>query len=233
MFTYTEESMVGRRFGKLVVASQAEPDRARNVRRWQCRCDCGNATIVVTRDLGHTKSCGKCKRSAVAISAIDAAWVAGLFDGEGCICIVQQKKKENRSRWFELAVSLSNTHLQSLERLMRLFGFGRIYRCRASETRRPHYKWGLSTCQAESFLLTVLPYLFIKHRQAELALEFRGLGQRKPYQVVPPEIYDRMCQIADEMRTLNGNTYLKEMVKPVPGHYTTPAAARHGAFETN
>lgn len=47
----------GKRYGRLVVLGRAE-----NIGRnsaWQCRCDCGNFTIVLGANLGrHTKSCG-------------------------------------------------------------------------------------------------------------------------------------------------------------------------------
>lgn len=54
--------LTGKRFGKLVVVSRAE-----NIGRevaWNCKCDCGNETIVRGNCLrrGSTKSCG-CGRS--------------------------------------------------------------------------------------------------------------------------------------------------------------------------
>lgn len=55
--------LTGMRFGALTVLSQAETTidaHGRPMRRWMCRCDCGN-TIVTTRlnlRKGDTKSCG-------------------------------------------------------------------------------------------------------------------------------------------------------------------------------
>ena len=55
--------LTGLRFGRLTVLSQAETTftaGGRPVRRWNCRCDCGN-TIVTTRQnlrKGDTRSCG-------------------------------------------------------------------------------------------------------------------------------------------------------------------------------
>lgn len=55
--------LTGMRFGRLTVLSQAESSydkSGRPVRRWLCKCDCGN-TIVTTRQnlrKGDTKSCG-------------------------------------------------------------------------------------------------------------------------------------------------------------------------------
>ena len=53
----------GRRFGKLLVVSEAERShdaRGHAVRRWLCRCDCGREKLLSTFRLiqNHVKSCG-------------------------------------------------------------------------------------------------------------------------------------------------------------------------------
>lgn len=50
--------MIGTRFGRLIVVSDA-PARD-GARYWQCACDCGGESIVSTESLkaGNTKSCG-------------------------------------------------------------------------------------------------------------------------------------------------------------------------------
>lgn len=53
----------GERYGKLVVVEEAEPIYSKTgkmIRRWKCKCDCGNITIVRHGDLrnGSTVSCG-------------------------------------------------------------------------------------------------------------------------------------------------------------------------------
>ncbi len=55
-------SLIGKRFGKLVVVAQAESKSGQ--RRWICQCDCGGTNIVTTGNLnsGHTTNCG-CKKS--------------------------------------------------------------------------------------------------------------------------------------------------------------------------
>lgn len=58
-------NLIGRRFGRLVVLSQAPTLR---YSRWHCRCDCGAECIVSTQMLhmGNrgTRSCGCLKREA-------------------------------------------------------------------------------------------------------------------------------------------------------------------------
>lgn len=50
--------LTGERYERLVVIKEVE--RNGNNRRWLCKCDCGNETIVYQSNLrrGHTKSCG-------------------------------------------------------------------------------------------------------------------------------------------------------------------------------
>lgn len=52
--------LVGQQFGKLTVVAE-HPDRYKNgAKKWICKCDCGNETIVRTDNLrsGHATSCG-------------------------------------------------------------------------------------------------------------------------------------------------------------------------------
>lgn len=49
--------LTGRNFGRLVVIKKAQ---SKPEMRWECRCECGNTTIVSGKNLnrGHTQSCG-------------------------------------------------------------------------------------------------------------------------------------------------------------------------------
>lgn len=53
------KSLVGKRFGKLVVLERVENDRFNHV-NYKCQCDCGGITIVDAGNLrqGNTSSCG-------------------------------------------------------------------------------------------------------------------------------------------------------------------------------
>lgn len=51
--------MVEKRFGKLVIISQAQNDINNNI-RWNCKCDCGETKVIQGAPLRHNrvKSCG-------------------------------------------------------------------------------------------------------------------------------------------------------------------------------
>ena len=59
-----KESLIGRRFGKLTVIRRAEPKNKYKQVYYECRCDCGNTTVVRKGHLvsGETTSCG-CSKS--------------------------------------------------------------------------------------------------------------------------------------------------------------------------
>lgn len=63
------DPMIGQRFGKLVVISQAErrQDLASRCRRYICQCDCGNIIEVNGNSLrsNHTQSCGCTRKENV------------------------------------------------------------------------------------------------------------------------------------------------------------------------
>lgn len=79
----------GERYGKLVVVEEAEPIYSKTgkmIRRWKCKCDCGNITIVRHGDLrnGSTVSCG-CynyeKESAAKTHGYSRTKLGNVFEG--------------------------------------------------------------------------------------------------------------------------------------------------------
>ncbi len=54
------EDLTGKRFGKLTAIKKTERRSSNGASLWQCRCDCGNISLVRTCDLkdGSTASCG-------------------------------------------------------------------------------------------------------------------------------------------------------------------------------
>jgi hypothetical protein len=60
---------IGRKFGRLTVEAELEPDQHKKV-HWLCRCDCGGTSTPSTRALitGNSKSCGCARRNAIGAS---------------------------------------------------------------------------------------------------------------------------------------------------------------------
>lgn len=54
------KDLTGQRFGRLVAVKALPPAPGRRNKRWECRCDCGNTSVVDGSNLttGNTISCG-------------------------------------------------------------------------------------------------------------------------------------------------------------------------------
>lgn len=99
----------------------------------------------------------------------DAAYIAGLIDGEGTISLARKHRNDNR----QLVVSISSTEPVLLEFVLRTVGAGRITRKRAYSTRHtPSVTFTISNRQALALLEQVAPYLrTYKTQRANLVLD--------------------------------------------------------------
>jgi hypothetical protein len=77
--------LTGQRFGRLVAIERAENHKRGDV-QWRCRCDCGDESIVLTRNLqrGATRSCGCLRREFnAARGAVDRNIVEAPAEAAG------------------------------------------------------------------------------------------------------------------------------------------------------
>ena len=101
---------------------------------------------------------------------------AGFFDGEGCIGIYNQDivKRGRCYSAYSLRITMGNTNEASLEALA--VEFGGIVRKAARKTGcKQLYIWSVPFAKRTALLRAMLPYLIVKRRHAELALEYLSL----------------------------------------------------------
>jgi hypothetical protein len=105
----------------------------------------------------------------LSLSIADAAYIAGLVDGEGTITLTRLHRNEQR----RLVVSISNTDRALLEYVQQALSMGRITSKRTySQLHTPSFAWQVSSKQALQVLLQIHPYLrTYKTRRAALALD--------------------------------------------------------------
>lgn len=115
----------------------------------------------------------------------EAAYVAGIIDGEGSLTLAHRKRNEERG-WesIEPNVRISNTNLALMEYLSALLG-ARSYVAlgRPKSHWKPQYTISISAfAEIAALLERIMPYLVIKHRRAEIMLHLvrRRLSQ-EPY----------------------------------------------------
>ena len=101
-------------------------------------------------------------------------WIAGFFDGEGCVN-TQKPYKDCKSRL--LRVSIAQCDRSPLEELKILFGGSISCHKRAIEgsNHRDCFTWKVSAQKAEDFLTAIRPYVRVKRLQVEAALQLRLL----------------------------------------------------------
>lgn len=110
----------------------------------------------------------------------EAAYAAGLFDGEGCVLIAYPRSgNKSRRRYHRLDVSVSNTDIRALVWLKEHFE-GRINKLSRFGRSRDAWQWRANDGTAETFLQTILPFVIIKREQVEIAIAFRQTIRHEP-----------------------------------------------------
>ena len=109
---------------------------------------------------------------------VDLAYVAGIFDGEGCICLRSSKRRS-----YTLDVSIVNTNEWLMQWLKFAFGgncYSMQYKSNEERNWKPCWRWALASNKAMNFLELIHPYLRLKKPQADIAIKFqrarRGMG---------------------------------------------------------
>jgi len=107
-------------------------------------------------------------------------YVAGFFDGEGCVCISKSKRKnwEYQTRYLEyvFSVGIGNTYFPILYFLKDRFGGSlhlNLSGKRKKATYKPFLQWNISGRKAKRFLEQILPFLIVKKSQAEIGIAFQ------------------------------------------------------------
>lgn len=111
----------------------------------------------------------------------DAAYAAGIMDGEGsfCVCSIAPGTKGSVTRSYRPSIEVGMVDKQSIALLQKNWGGNILQR---NITRRngtkPYYHWYLRQDEMPLFLNEIYPFLRIKQPQAALLLKFLAL--RRP-----------------------------------------------------
>ena len=107
-------------------------------------------------------------REVIHMALTDAAYIAGLIDGEGTVTLSRRHRNENR----HLVVSISNTELPLLDYVLHTVGAGKITGKRTSQSHHtPSYTYAIYNRQAIALLEQTYPYLkTYKAKRAEIIL---------------------------------------------------------------
>jgi len=107
-------------------------------------------------------------RKFQGLTKSDAAYIAGLIDGEGTVTLTRKHKNENR----QLCVSISSTERDLLEFVLSVTGVGKITNKSVSKSHHTRsYAYAVYNRQALDLLEATVPHLkSYKRNRAELIL---------------------------------------------------------------
>ena len=104
---------------------------------------------------------------ALLMKKVDLAYVAGLFDGEGCISIAKCKPRwPGCSPYYRLVVAVNMAN-EYIPRLLKSHFGGWVNRSpKGKEHWRQEWQWHLGSKEAVAFLEAIMPYLKLKIEEA-------------------------------------------------------------------
>ncbi len=102
---------------------------------------------------------------------VNIAWVAGFFDGEGCVSITRRQRSANFVEHF-MAVQIAQKDPRPIRLIHDEFG-GCLTIARRGKSSFFYLRFHGKT--AERFLKAIEPYVICKDKEVHLGLELRGL----------------------------------------------------------
>ena len=105
---------------------------------------------------------------------ISTEYVAGFFDGEGCVNISADRNNKPFIR-----ILIVNTDNDVLEQFKEKWGGNITHNKRHKENWKRSYTWRLSHQKAINFLKDLEPHLIVKKKQTNLAISFYELTPGK------------------------------------------------------
>jgi hypothetical protein len=141
----------------------------------------------------------------------ELAYLAGLFDGEGTICIQKDTRplaKDNGRNWnpiYNVTFRVGMTHRGAVERFKEFFKVGFIDCEKSYHKFRPMWRYSIRRRDdAKRVIEMIEPYLMVKKEQAHYALCYflNCPSQRGRY--MTPRVLERKEWYYQKMRELNG-----------------------------
>lgn len=93
------------------------------------------------------------------------AFLAGLFDADGCVSIYQSFNKKSNRTFTVHTCEISMTNEEVINWIKNTVGFGNVFYREAHKDwmgTKPQWRWKVSHRKALEFAKTILPYSIIK-----------------------------------------------------------------------
>jgi len=118
---------------------------------------------------GQLKNAAKPGTHCHALAVVQAAYLAGMIDADGHIGLYRRSATQN----LRVHVDVSNTDIALLEWIKQVTGIGSVNKQHAeTEKHRASFQWNVANESAITLLEQLLPYMIVKRKRAEVAIEF-------------------------------------------------------------
>lgn len=97
-------------------------------------------------------------------------WLAGFFDGEGCVTICHSK---TRPHAYELHVTISQGNRKILDKIKKILGYGDVYTKGETINWKPCHMYDCRNKNAMKFLKRLLPFLMVKQLVTRFGIQFQ------------------------------------------------------------
>jgi hypothetical protein len=152
------------------------------------------------------------------MTELEAAWLAGLFDGEGSLNYeLRAYRGDHRNQTspgsWRVRVRMTMTHQATIDRVQALAGGGTVYTFRTASGRQA-WLWECSCRLAREMLAAIEPYVITKRERVLLALEAEqvrtaasssdrrfGVGGRGT--ALKDEVHHRLAELSDQIKALS------------------------------
>jgi hypothetical protein len=134
---------------------------------------------------------------------LSVEYVAGLFDGEGCVSILKHKHRRfTKGYTIELIVQFGMTNEEIILRLKKQFkGTTKISRRKPHQNWKDCYRLTIYCIQALKFLEAIQPFVIVKSEQVNLGIEFQKSKIKGKHTTKQEADFQEYCW--DKMRCLN------------------------------
>lgn len=165
---------------------------------------------VLVGKLNSSKPVQKIASEQINLTKEDAAYLAGIIDGEGSILITKHRIKKDGTRYSPV-VSAETTSEELAEWIAERCG-GVIHHRRPRATNfkklcnpKEQFAWRCPTNRLESLLVQLEPFLLIKHKKALVLLDFlqEGTFYFLGGQKLPMTIQIKREELRQRIKSLN------------------------------
>lgn len=135
----------------------------------------------------------------------DLVYAAATIDCEGCIGITSAHKKGMINLSFVVRVQVTNTDFNLVDWLLDTFGGYIYYLPSKNPNHKDRYTWYIQHQAAADFLSLIQPYVKLKGKQLDIALEMQSLANSPfPRKLgMPPQILGKRLVLKEAMAILN------------------------------